>query len=151
MSEKRVNVKITASVSEFNKAIEKAQKQIKELTDLLDDINKNKFGDNLEKQFKNIIDSVEKMQEQLEDMKDTLDDLEKIKLDKVEKEFENIAKKAEEFNDTLEDTKDSIEDLTKAKLDKLDKQYKDVLDSAISSREFLNLSTSVLSNSDKDS
>ena len=130
MSEKRVNVKITASVSEFNKAIEKAQKQIKELTDLLDDINKNKFGDNLEKQFKNIIDSVEKMQEQLEDMKDTLDDLEKIKLDKVEKEFENIAKKAEEFNDTLEDTKDSIEDLTKAKLDKLDKQYKDVLDTA---------------------
>ena len=49
MSEKRVNVKITASISEFEKAIEKAQKQIKELTDLLDDINKNKFGDNLEK------------------------------------------------------------------------------------------------------
>ena len=149
MSEKRVNVKITASVSEFNKAIEKAQKQIKELTDLLDDINKNKFGDNLEKQFKNIIDSVEKMQEQLEDMKDTLDDLEKIKLDKVEKEFENIAKKAEEFNDTLEDTKDSIEDLTKAKLDKLDKQYKDVLDTADKLNEAVEDNQEALSELDK--
>lgn len=149
MSEKRVNVKITASVSEFNKAIEKAQKQIKELTDLLDDINKNKFGDNLEKQFKNIIDSVEKMQEQLEDMKDTLDDLEKIKLDKVEKEFENIAKKAEEFNDTLEDTKDSIEDLAKAKLDKLDEQYKDVLDTADKLNETVEDNQEALSELDK--
>ena len=149
MSEKRVNVKITASVSEFNKAIEKAQKQIKELTDLLDDINKNKFGDDLEKQFKNIIDSVEKMQKQLEDMKDTLDDLEKIKLDKVEKEFENIAKKAEEFNDTLEDTKDSIEDLAKAKLDKLDEQYKDVLDTADKLNETVEDNQEALSELDK--
>ena len=90
MSEKKVNVKITASISEFEKAIKKAQKEVKELTDVLEDINKNKFGENLEKQFKDISDAAEKMQEQLEDMKDTLDDIEKIKLDKVEKEFENI-------------------------------------------------------------
>lgn len=128
MSEKRVNVKITASVSEFNKAIEKAQKQIKELTDALDDINKNKFGDNLEKQFKNITDAAEKMQEQLEDMKDTLEDIEKIKLDKTEKELENTSEAAEDLNKKLEDTKDSVEDLAKAKLDKLEQQYKDVMD-----------------------
>ena len=45
MSEKRVNIKITASTSDFDKAIKKAQKQIKELTDTIADINKDKFGD----------------------------------------------------------------------------------------------------------
>lgn len=130
MSEKKVNVKITASISEFEKTIKKAQKEVKELTDVLDDINKNKFGENLEKQFKDISDAAEKMQEQLEDMKDTLDDIEKIKLDKVEKEFEDIAEATEDLNDKLEDTVDKLEKLNKTKADKLKDDLEDTSEAA---------------------
>lgn len=130
MSEKKVNVKITASISEFEKAIKKAQKEVKELTDVLEDINKNKFGENLEKQFKDISDAAEKMQDQLEDMKDTLDDIEKIKLDKVEKEFEDIAEATEDLNDKLEDTVDKLEKLNKTKADKLKDDLEDTSEAA---------------------
>lgn len=130
MSEKKVNVKITASISEFEKAIKKAQKEVKELTDVLEDINKNKFGENLEKQFKDISDAAEKMQEQLEDMKDALDDIEKIKLDKVEKEFENIAEATEDLNDKLEDTVDKLEKLNKTEADKLKDDLEDTTEAA---------------------
>ena len=130
MSEKKVNVKITASISEFEKAIKKAQKEVKELTDVLEDINKNKFGENLEKQFKDISDAAEKMRDQLEDMKDTLDDIEKIKLDKVEKEFEDIADATEDLNDKLEDTVDKLDKLNKAKADKLKDDLEDTSEAA---------------------
>ena len=126
MSEKRVNIKITASTSDFDKAIKKAQKQIKELTDTIADINKDKFGDELEKQFKNITESAEKAQEQLKDIKDSLDDIDKIKLDKLEKQIEEITDSTEKLNDNLKDTKDAVEDLNKANTDKLEDGFKDV-------------------------
>ena len=126
MSEKRVNIKITASTSDFDKAIKKAQKQIKELTDTIADINKDKFGDELEKQFKNITESAEKAQEQLKDIKDSLDDIDKIKLNKLEKQIEEITDSTEKLNDNLKDTKDAVEDLNKAKTDKLEDGFKDV-------------------------
>ena len=126
MSEKRVNIKITASTSDFDKAIKKAQKQIKELTDTIADINKDKFGDELEKQFKNITESAEKAQEQLKDIKDSLDDIDKIKLNKLEKQIEEITDSTEKLNDNLKDTKDAVEDLNKANTDKLEDGFKDV-------------------------
>ena len=125
MSEKRVNIKITASTSDFDKAIKKAQKQIKELTDTIADINKDKFGDELEKQFKNITESAEKAQEQLKDIKDSLDDIDKIKLDKLDKQFKDMADSVEKFNDKLKDTKDGVEDTTKEVKD-LNKEISDV-------------------------
>jgi TP901 family phage tail tape measure protein len=128
VSEKRVNIKITASISDFEKAIKKAQKEIKDLTDSIEDINKDKFGSELEKQFKDVTEAAEKMKEQMDEIKDSLEDLDKVKFDKLEKEFKNIAESAEDLKDALKDVIDNLEDLDKAKMDKIEDSIGDVVE-----------------------
>ena len=128
MSEKRVNIKITASISDFEKAIKKAQKEIKDLTDSIEDINKDKFGSELEKQLKDVTEAAEKMKEQIDEIKDSLEDLDKVKFDKLEKEFKNIAESAEDLKDALKDVIDNLEDLDKAKMDKVEDAIGDVVE-----------------------
>ena len=128
MSEKRVNIKITASISDFEKAIKKAQKEIKDLADSIEDINKDKFGSGLEKQLKDVTEAAEKMKEQMDEIKDSLEDLDKVKFDKLEKEFKNIAESAEDLKDALKDVIDSLEDLDKAKMDKVEDAIGDVVE-----------------------
>ena len=126
MSDKRVNIKITASTSDFDKAIKKAQKQIEKLVSAIEDIGKGKFGDKLEKQLESVGETTEKMQKQLEEMQESLDDINKSKTNKLEKQLDNAADSTEDLNDALEDTIDSLEDLNKAKFNKLDKQFDDL-------------------------
>ena len=123
MSEKRVNIRITASTSDFDKAIKKAQQQIEKLADTIDDMGKGKFGDNLEKQLEKVTDAAKDMQKQLEEMQESLDDMNKSKVDKLEKKLNDVSDSAEDLNDTLEDTTDTLEDMNKAKVDKLEKQF----------------------------
>lgn len=125
MSEKRVNIRITASTSDFDKAIKKAQQQIEKLADTIDDMGKGKFGDNLEKQLEKVTDAAKDMQKQLEEMQESLDDMNKSKVDKLEKKLDDVSESAEDLNDTLEDTTDTLEDMNKAKVDKLEKQFKE--------------------------
>lgn len=125
MSEKRVNIRITASTSDFDKAIKKAQQQIEKLADTIDDMGKGKFGDNLEKQLEKVTDAAKDMQKQLEEMQESLDDINKSKVDKLEKKLDDVSESAEDLNDTLEDTTDTLEDMNKAKVDKLEKQFED--------------------------
>ena len=123
VSEKRVNIRITASTSDFDKAIKKAQQQIEKLADTIDDMGKGKFGDNLEKQLEKVTDAAKDMQKQLEEMQESLDDMNKSKVDKLEKKLDDVSESAEDLNDTLEDTTDALEDMNKAKADKLEKQF----------------------------
>ena len=125
MSEKRVNIRITASTSDFDKAIKNAQKQIEKLADTIDDMSKGKFGDNLEKQLEKVTDAAKDMQKQLEEMQESLDDMNKAKMDKLEKKLEDTTDSAEDLNDSLENTTDTLEDMNKAKVDKLKKQFED--------------------------
>lgn len=125
MSEKRVNIRITASTSDFDKAIKKAQQQIEKLADTIDDMGKGKFGDNLEKQLEKVTDAAKDMQKQLEEMQESLDDMNKSKVDKLEKKLDDVSDSAEDLNDSLEDTTDTLEDMNKAKVDKLEKQFKE--------------------------
>ena len=125
VSEKRVNIKITASTSDFEKAIKNAQKQIEKLAETIDDIGKGNFGDKLEKQIESFADATKKAQDKLEDTKDTIDDINKAKVDKVKKQFDKTADSVEDLNDELDDTEDVLDDIKKAKVDKLEKQFKD--------------------------
>ncbi len=123
MSEKRVNIKITASTSDFDKAIKKAQNQIEKLTKTIEDLGDGKFGDKLEKQLKSVDDAAEKIQKNLEKMQDSLDDVSKSKVDKLEDKLDNVSDSVKDLNDGLEDTADSLSDLSKSKIDKLKKQF----------------------------
>ena len=125
MSEKRVNIRITASTSDFDKAIKKAQQQIEKLADTIDDMGKGKFGDNLEKQLDSVTDAAKKMQKQLEEMQESLDDMNKAKMDKLEDNLEDATDSAKDLNEELEDTKDSLDDLNKAKMNNFEKQFED--------------------------
>jgi TP901 family phage tail tape measure protein len=123
VSEKRVNIKITASTSDFEKAIKNAQKQIEKLAETIDDIGKGKFGDKLEKQVDKVADAAKKAQNELEDTKDTLDDINKSKTNKLTKQLDKTADSVEDLNDELDDTEDVLDDLKKAKINKLEKQF----------------------------
>ena len=125
MSEKRVNIRITASTSDFDKAIKKAQNQIEKLTKTIEDMGNGKFGDKLEKQLEKVTDAAKDMQKQLEEMQESLDDMNKSKVDKLEKKLDDVSDSAEDLNEELEDTADTLDDLNKAKVDKLEKQFED--------------------------
>lgn len=129
MSEKQVNIKITASTKDFDNAIKKAQKQIEGLADAIDSLGSSKFGDKLEEKFDSLIKAAKKTEEQITDMLDSLDELGKTKLNKVEDELEDVSKAGEKLNETLEDTSDSINDIDKSKFSKLEDQFKDIVDS----------------------
>ena len=61
MSEKQVNIKITASTKDFNNAIDKAQKQIENLAEVIDKLSSSKFGDKLEEQFDGLVKTIKKI------------------------------------------------------------------------------------------
>ena len=125
MSEKRVNIRITASTSDFDKAIKKAQNQIEKLTKTIEDLGDGKFGNKLEQQLEKVADSAEKMQKSLKEMQDSLDDVNKSKMDKLEDGIEDATDSTKDLNKELEDTKDTLEDVNKSKIDKLEKQFED--------------------------
>ncbi len=129
MSEKTVNIKITASTKEFDNAIKKAQKQIENLAGIIDKLGSDKFGNKLEEQFDNLAKAAERVEEKIANMLNSLDDLGKTKLSKVEDELDDINEAGEKLNDTLDDTTNSIEDLDKSKFSKLEDQFKDIIDS----------------------
>ena len=124
-----MNIKITASTTEFNNAMKKAQKEIDGLAEAIDSLGSSKFGNKLEEQFDGLTKAIKKVEDQITDMLDSLDDLGKTKFGKVEDGLEDISKAGEKLNKTLEDTTDSIEDIDKLKFGKLEKQFKDIVDS----------------------
>ena len=125
MSEKRVNIKITASTSDFDKAIKKAQSQIEKLTKTIEDMGDGKFGEKLEKQLEAVADSADKMQKSLKEMQDTLDDVNKSKMNKLEDGLDDATDATKDLNKELEDTTDSLDDLNKSKMNKLEQQLED--------------------------
>ena len=129
MSEKRVNIKITASTNEFNNAIKKAQKQVEELSESIDTLGSSKFGNKLEEQLEDLTKALKKTEEQINNIQESLDKLGKAKLGKVEDGLEDVAKAGDKLNDKLEDTTESIEDINKAKFNKIEQQFKDIVDS----------------------
>lgn len=129
MSEKRVNIKITASTNEFNNAIKKAQKQVEELSESIDNLGSSKFGNKLEEQLEDLTKALKKTEEQINNIQESLDKLGKAKLGKVEDGLEDVAKAGDKLNDKLEDTTESIEDINKAKFNKIEQQFKDIVDS----------------------
>ena len=127
MSEKQVNIKITASTKDFDNAIKKAQKQIEELADAIDALGSSKFGNKLEEQFDDLVKALKKAEEEVSNIQKTFDDLSKIKLNKAEDGLKDVAKAGEELNDTLEKTTDNIEGIDKVKFNKIDQQFKDIV------------------------
>ena len=84
VSEKTVNIKITASTKDFSNAIQKAQKQIEGLAEVIDGLGSSKFGEKLEEQLDSLLKALKKAEEQISDMQKSLDDLGKNKFDKLE-------------------------------------------------------------------
>ena len=120
MSEKKVNIKITANTKDFNSAIDKAQKQIESLADALDKIGSSKIGEKLEDQFSNLTKVIKTLEDQITSALDVFDKLEKTKLDKAGDE-------AEKLNDALEDTADAAKDASK-QMDELNNAGKTIGD-----------------------
>ena len=143
MSEKKVNINITANTKDFNSAIDKAQKQIEGLADALDKIGSSKIGEKLEDQFGNLTKVIKTLEDQITNALGVFDKLEKTKLDKAEDGLEDANKAAEKLNETLEDTADNAKDLDNASksigdlgkeyrtaqssLEKLSKEYEDAI------------------------
>lgn len=130
VSEKRVNIKIVASTTEFNNAMKKAQKQIEGLAESIDSLGSSKFGEKLEGQFDGLVKAAKKVESQITDMLGSLNDLGKTKLGKVDKELDDIFDASKKLNKTLEDTTDSIDDINKSKFNKIENQFKDIIDSS---------------------
>ena len=130
MGEKRVNVKITADTSKFDKAMKNAQKELEKLIKIVDDLGDSKFGKELEKQFETVIDVTKKLEEQLEGLQESLDDISKTKLNKLDKELDDANDSVEDLNETLEDTQENLDDLGKTKLNKLEQQFEDITDTS---------------------
>lgn len=126
MSEKKVNIKITANTKDFNSAIDKAQKQIEGLADALDKIGSSKIGEKLEDQFGNLTKVIKTLEDQINSALGIFDKLEKTKLDKTEDGVEDANKAVEKLNDSLEDTADNAKDLNNASksLGDLGKDYR---------------------------
>ena len=114
MSEKKVNINITANTKDFNSAIDKAQKQIEGLADALDKIGSSKIGEKLEDQFGNLTKVIKTLEDQINSALGIFDKLEKTKLDKTEDGVEDANKAVEKLNDSLEDTADNAKDLNNA-------------------------------------
>ena len=125
MSEKRVNIKITASTSDFEKAIKNAQNKIEKLAKTIEDLGSGKFGNQLEKQLEAVADSADKMQKSLKEMQDTLDDVNKSKMDKLEDGLDDATDATKDLNKELEDTAKTLDDLSDTKIDKLEEQFEE--------------------------
>ena len=129
MSEKQVNIKITASTKDFNNAIDKAQKQIENLAEVIDKLSSSKFGDKLEEQFDGLVKTIKKIEEQMTDMMDSLNDLGKAKFDKIEDQFKDIVNSGKDVNEKIEDILDLLDTVDRQDLNGLEKEFDQVRDS----------------------
>lgn len=127
MSEKRVNIKITASTNDFNSAINKAQKEIEGLAEAIDKLSSSNIGNRLEDQFDGLPKAAQELKKQIESVLEMFNGLGKTNLDKTGDEIEDIAKASEKLSDTIADTTDAIEDVNKTKLTGFEKEVDDVI------------------------
>lgn len=127
MSEKRVNIKITASTNDFNSAINKAQKEIEGLAEAIDKLSSSNIGNRLEDQFDGLPKAAQELKKQIESVLEMFNGLGKTNLDKTGDEIEDIAKASEKLSDTIADTTDAIENVNKTKLTGFEKEVDDVI------------------------
>ena len=129
MSEKTVNIKITASTKDFSDAIQKAQKRIDDLSDVIDGLGSSKFGEKLEKQLDNLLDALKKAEKQIGDMQDSLGDLGKTKFNKLEDQFKDIVDSGKDVNKKVEEILDLLDKVDKQDLNGLEKEFDQIKDS----------------------
>lgn len=122
MSEKRVNIKITASTSGFDSAIKKAQRQIEDLAKEIESLGSSKFGSTLEGQINDLVKALKEAEEQVSNVKKVLDDLDGTNLSKTEKGLEGIKDKMKDLTESGEKVVKSMDDIqdTLSKVDKSD-------------------------------
>ena len=123
MSEKRVNIKITASTNDFNNAIKKAQKEIDGLADAISDLSSSKFGSELEKQISNLSQEIKTLESQLDSLSDTLGKLGKVDFGQLDKAFKDISDSSDKVNKGLSDVKETLSKVDQADLGGLDKSF----------------------------
>lgn len=111
MSEKQVNIKITANTKDFNSAIDKAKREIEGLAEALEKLSANKIGEKIEEQFSNLSKVIKELEEKINAIVGSFDKLDKAKLDKAEDGLEDTNEAAEKLNDTLDDTANNIENV----------------------------------------
>ena len=111
MSEKQVNIKITANTKDFNSAIDKAKREIEGLAEALEKLSANKIGEKIEEQFSNLSKVIKELEDKINAIVGSFDKLDKAKLDKAEDGLEDTSKAAEKLNDTLDDTANNIENV----------------------------------------
>ena len=129
MSEKTVNIKITASTKDFNNAIQKAQKQIEGLAEVIDDLGSSKFGNKLEEQLDSLLKALKKAEEQISNMQESLGDLGKAKFNKLEDQFKEIVDSGKDVNEKVEDILDLLDKVDKQDLNGLEKEFDQIKDS----------------------
>ena len=129
VSEKTVNIKITASTKDFSDAIQKAQKRIDDLSDVIDGLGSSKFGEKLEKQLDSLLDALKKAERQIGDMQDSLGDLGKTKFNKLEDQFKDIVDSGKDVNKKVEDILDLLDKVDKQDLNGLEKEFDQIKDS----------------------
>ena len=111
MSEKQVNIKITANTKDFNSAIDKAKREIEGLAEALEKLSANKIGEKIEEQFSNLAKVIKELEDKINAIVGSFDKLDKAKLDKAEDGLDDTNKAAEKLNDTLDDTANNIENV----------------------------------------
>ena len=84
MSEKQVNIKITANTKDFNSAIDKAKREIEGLAEALEKLSANKIGEKIEEQFSNLSKVIKELEDKINAIVGSFDKLDKAKLDKAE-------------------------------------------------------------------
>lgn len=129
VSEKTVNIKITASTKDFSDAIQKAQKRIDDLSDVIDGLGSSKFGEKLEKQLDSLLDALKKAERQIGNMQDSLGDLGKTKFNKLEDQFKDIIDSGKDVNKKVEEILDLLDKVDKQDLNGLEKEFDKIKDS----------------------
>ena len=147
VSEKTVNIKITASTKDFSNAIDKAQKQIENLAEAIDSLGSSKFGEKLEEQLDSLLKALKKAEEQISDMQKSLDDLGKNKFDKLEDQFKEIVDSSKDVNEKVEDILDLLDKVDKQDLNGLEKEFDQIKNALESIKKETNDSTDTMEKS----
>lgn len=121
--DKKINVKITADASGFDRAIKKAQKEIENFAKQGEKLGKSKFGKNTSKQFDSITKSTKKASKQFEGIEKNLESISKTKLTKLNKEFTKTEKSGKKLDKQLASSEKSLKSLVKTKFTNLTKQF----------------------------
>ena len=121
--DKKINVKITADASGFDRAIKKAQKEIENFAKQGEKLGKSKFGKNTSKQFDSITKSTKKASKQFEGIEKNLESISKTKLTKLNKEFTKTEKSGKKLDKQLASSEKNLKSLVKTKFTNLTKQF----------------------------